>query len=240
MTKNTYGTGSFVLMNLGPTHPPPDRGPPDERGVAARRGGGLRARGRGVRDRRGGPVAPRRARDHRRGRRDRAARRERAGQRAGSCSCRRSPGWGRRGGIRTWRRGARHHPRHDPRRSDPGRRGVDRSGRSATSSTRSTPASGRDLPGLRVDGGASVMDLLCQFQADVLGVPVQRAARPRDDGARRRVPRRPRGGVWDSTIRGGAAWRADAEFEPSADAADVAAGAVRWRRGLSGPAKPAR
>ena len=29
---------------------------------------------------------------------------------------------------------------------------------------------------MRVDGGASVMDLLCQFQADVLGVPVRRAA----------------------------------------------------------------
>ncbi len=26
MTKNTYGTGSFVLMNLGPTHPPPTEG----------------------------------------------------------------------------------------------------------------------------------------------------------------------------------------------------------------------
>ena len=29
---------------------------------------------------------------------------------------------------------------------------------------------------MRVDGGASVMDLLCQFQADLLGVPVRRAA----------------------------------------------------------------
>src|SRR5919106_4049730 len=26
MTKNTYGTGSFVLMNLGPDHPPPTEG----------------------------------------------------------------------------------------------------------------------------------------------------------------------------------------------------------------------
>ena len=29
---------------------------------------------------------------------------------------------------------------------------------------------------MRVDGGASVMDLLCQFQADLLGVTVRRAA----------------------------------------------------------------
>src|SRR5262249_60919834 len=26
MSKNTYGTGSFVLMNLGPAHPPPTEG----------------------------------------------------------------------------------------------------------------------------------------------------------------------------------------------------------------------
>jgi glycerol kinase len=34
---------------------------------------------------------------------------------------------------------------------------------------------GLDMPELRVDGGASVMDLLLQFQADVLHTPVRRA-----------------------------------------------------------------
>ena len=34
--------------------------------------------------------------------------------------------------------------------------------------------SGRPLQELRVDGGASVMDVLCQFQADLLGIPVRR------------------------------------------------------------------
>src|SRR5207302_10375740 len=38
------------------------------------------------------------------------------------------------------------------------------------------PAAGVRLDELRVDGGASVMDGLCQFQADVLGLPVARAA----------------------------------------------------------------
>lgn len=33
---------------------------------------------------------------------------------------------------------------------------------------------GFEITELRVDGGASVMDLLCQFQADLLGVPVKR------------------------------------------------------------------
>ena len=39
-----------------------------------------------------------------------------------------------------------------------------------------TRASGTTMSEMRVDGGASVMDLLCQFQADLLGVPVRRAA----------------------------------------------------------------
>src|SRR5438105_12027802 len=34
-----------------------------------------------------------------------------------------------------------------------------------------TDASGATPAEMRVDGGASVMDVLCQFQADVLGVP---------------------------------------------------------------------
>ena len=37
-----------------------------------------------------------------------------------------------------------------------------------------TADSGVDLKTLRVDGGAVVNNLLMQFQADVLGVPVQR------------------------------------------------------------------
>src|SRR5207342_995438 len=35
-------------------------------------------------------------------------------------------------------------------------------------------ASGTQLAEMRIDGGASVMDLLCQFQADLLGVTVRR------------------------------------------------------------------
>jgi glycerol kinase len=39
-------------------------------------------------------------------------------------------------------------------------------------------AAGVAFSELRVDGGASVMDGLCQFQADLLGIPVARAAAP--------------------------------------------------------------
>ena len=37
-----------------------------------------------------------------------------------------------------------------------------------------TAAGGLDVPVLRVDGGAAANDWLMQFQADVLGVPVER------------------------------------------------------------------
>ena len=39
-----------------------------------------------------------------------------------------------------------------------------------------TAASGTALAELRIDGGASAMDVMCQFQADLLGVTVRRAA----------------------------------------------------------------
>ena len=55
-----------------------------------------------------------------------------------------------------------------------------------------TAAAGIPLTELRVDGGASAMDVLCQFQADVLGVTVRRPVGRRDHGARRRLPRRDR------------------------------------------------
>src|ERR1035437_11010518 len=51
---------------------------------------------------------------------------------------------------------------------------------------------GVTLTELRVDGGATANELLMQFQADLLGVPVVRARGPRDDRPRRRVSRRPR------------------------------------------------
>ncbi len=51
---------------------------------------------------------------------------------------------------------------------------------------------GITLTELRVDGGATANNLLMQFQADLLGVPVVRPKVLRDHGARRRLPRRAR------------------------------------------------
>ena len=137
MTKNTYGTGSFVLMNLGPAHPPPTEGLLTSVAWQLGDDGRLRARRGGVRHRRGDPVAARRARDHRRGRRDRAARGERRRHRAASCSSRRSPGSGHRGGTRT-RRGTVLGITRGTTRAAPGPRPSSSRwrGRPATSSTR--------------------------------------------------------------------------------------------------------
>ena len=71
------------------------------------------------------------------------------------------------------------------------------------------------LTELRVDGGASVMDVLCQFQADVLGVTVRRPV------ARRRRCSAPPSlagiaeGVWASPAEAASAWREDAAFLPA-------------------------
>ena len=51
-------------------------------------------------------------------------------------------------------------------------------------------AGGAPVAELRVDGGACVNDLLMQFQADLLGIPVVRPKVHRDHGARRGLPRR--------------------------------------------------
>jgi glycerol kinase len=85
---------------------------------------------------------------------------------------------------------------------------------------------------LRVDGGASVMDVLLQFQADLLGVPVRRAA-VRETTALGAAYLAGLGeGVWDSPQEVGALWRSDREFEPGEEAERSAKAYERWRRGV--------
>ena len=67
MAKNTYGTGSFVLLNTGAAGARAGRRPADHRRLGPARRGRLRARGLDLRHRRRGAVAARRARDDRRG-----------------------------------------------------------------------------------------------------------------------------------------------------------------------------
>jgi glycerol kinase len=77
-----------------------------------------------------------------------------------------------------------------------------------------TAASGHRVAGLRADGGASAMDLLLQLQADQLGVPV---ARPRFTDTTALGAAYLAGlaeGVWGSLDELSAHWAADVELSP--------------------------
>jgi glycerol kinase len=76
-------------------------------------------------------------------------------------------------------------------------------------------ASGTPIKDLRVDGGASVMDLLMQMQAEQLGVPVRR---PKDQETTSLGAAFLAGlaeGVWPSLDSVSERWELDAEFAPS-------------------------
>jgi glycerol kinase len=78
-------------------------------------------------------------------------------------------------------------------------------------------ASGTPIVDLRVDGGASVMDLLLQLQADQLGVSVQR---PRDQETTALGAAFLAGlaeGVWPGLEAIQSTWQLDATFEPNAE-----------------------
>ena len=95
---------------------------------------------------------------------------------AGSTWCRRSPGSGPRTGTRTPAARSSASPAARRPGTSPGRpwRGS-RSSR-PTCSTPCGPTPAQPVAELRVDGGACRSDLLMQFQADLLGVPVVRPA----------------------------------------------------------------
>jgi len=95
-----------------------------------------------------------------------------------------------------------------------------------------TAAAGRRPVELRVDGGASVMDLLCQLQADVLGVPVRRAAVPETTGLGAAYLAGLGIGMWSDPGEISARWRADATFAPGGVPEVVDAGLAAWHRGV--------
>ena len=68
---------------------------------------------------------------------------------------------------------------------------------------------------LRVDGGASVMDLLCQFQADQLGVVVRRPKVQETTALGAAFLAGLAEGVWSSTEELAKTWQLDKEFMPS-------------------------
>ncbi|HCB34396.1 MAG TPA: glycerol kinase [Acidimicrobiaceae bacterium] len=96
-------------------------------------------------------------------------------------------------------------------------------------------AAGHPVAALRVDGGAAAMDLLLQLQADQLGVVVSRPRNAQTTAMGAAMTAGLAEGVWGSTTELRAAWQLDREFEP-AGGADVRAEADRlheqWLRAV--------
>ena len=93
-------------------------------------------------------------------------------------------------------------------------------------------ASGTPLIELRVDGGASVMDLLCRFQADQLGVPVQRPTDQETTALGAAYLAGLAEGVWASVDEVGLQWGLDAEFTPADDRSAADALHSEWLRAV--------
>jgi glycerol kinase len=79
-----------------------------------------------------------------------------------------------------------------------------------------TSEAGLDLSDLRVDGGASANDLLCQLQADQLGAPVQRPEVLETTALGAAFLAGLGTGVWSSQDELASTWRLDRRFEPVA------------------------
>lgn len=85
-----------------------------------------------------------------------------------------------------------------------------------------------ELRELRVDGGASTNDALMQFQADLLGVPVVRPAVTETTALGAAYLAGLAVGFWSSCDEVVAQWRAERRFEPSLAPADAARMRARW------------
>ncbi len=92
--------------------------------------------------------------------------------------------------------------------------------------------SGVDLTTLKADGGMTANNLLMQFQADVLNVPVVRPAVPETTCLGAAYAAGLAVGYWPDKAALKANWRADQEWKPSMDPAVRAEGYGRWTKAV--------
>jgi len=95
-----------------------------------------------------------------------------------------------------------------------------------------TAAGGVAVTELRADGGAAVMDLLCQLQADVLGVTVKRPRIAETTALGAAYLAGLAEGVWSSTAAVTDHWLIDAEFPPAMSDHEVNRRLTMWRRAV--------
>ena len=89
----------------------------------------------------------------------------------------------------------------------------------------------RPFKELRVDGGASVMDALCQFQSDLLGIPVRRPGQTETTALGAAFLAGLGAGLWsDSDLNG--LWKLDREFEPEISRDQAETLQAQWRRAV--------
>jgi len=95
-----------------------------------------------------------------------------------------------------------------------------------------TAASGTGLGELRVDGGASAMDLLLQLQANQLGVTVARAAEHETTALGAAYLAGIGAGIWATVDEVATRWTASSRVEPVGDPAATDAAYAQWQRGV--------
>jgi glycerol kinase len=92
--------------------------------------------------------------------------------------------------------------------------------------------SGIELKELRVDGGAAQNDFLMQFQADMLGIPVVRPANTETTAAGAAYFAGLAVGFWKSLAEIGELWQRERTFEPQMSASEREALAAGWSRAV--------
>jgi glycerol kinase len=95
-----------------------------------------------------------------------------------------------------------------------------------------TRESGHRPAELRVDGGATENDFLCQFQADILGIPILRPRVRETTGLGAAYLAGLGAGVWrdPAALRG--LWQLDRAFEPAMPAEQCERLYAGWRRAV--------
>ena len=232
MAKNTYGTGSFVLMNVGDSCPPPTEGMLTtvawqlaDRSVAYALEGAIFVTGAAIQWLRDGLGVIESAAD--------------IGPLASTAADNGgvymvpafvglgSPWWDpyARGTIVGVTRGST--KAHLARAVVEAMAYQTRDVVTAMASSSGTPPAA-----LRVDGGASVMDVLLQMQADQLGVRVERPVDQETTSLGAAYLAGLAEGVWPSLDAIGERWAVDAAFEPASDRLLADLGHAQWLRAV--------
>ena len=92
---------------------------------------------------------------------------------------------------------------------------------------------GQSLMELRVDGGASANDLLMQFQADLLGVPVVRPKVTETTALGAAYLAGLTTALWKSRDELAAHWKVDKRFEPRMERQEAEQRMTRWREAVA-------